>query len=69
MTANQQTAVPQVSPTWRVQYQDNWTGSVVSLDVQADDWQQAISTASGQLGSIELGKSAQLLYFLRAFRR
>lgn len=55
-----------MNPTWRVAFEDGFTGEVVEVVVRAAERQEAINKASYRLDTTDLSKPAPTLYFKTA---
>ena len=55
-----------MNPTWRVTFEDGFTGETVEVEVRAAESQEAINKATGRLNTADLAKPAPTLYFKAA---
>lgn len=55
-----------MNPTWRVTFEDGFTGETVEVEVRANERQEAINKATGRLNTADLSKPAPTLYFKAA---
>lgn len=52
-----------MNPTWRVTFEDGFTGETVEIEVRANERQEAINKATDRFNTADLSKPAPTLCF------